>query len=157
MRSTLQLATIAAGVLIATVPAEATVTTVQVSGTVAGTSFIWPTGSQAWTASVATPSFTWDLREGSNEFTYGSVRSGGLFVGTITDVAGVLTGQNLRYTYSSCAPTAPQDGCHDDAGTAATFLVSGGVPEPASWAMMAAGFAAAGVALRRRPIGRVAA
>ncbi len=143
--------------MIAVAPAEATVTTVQVSGIVSGTSFIWPTGLEGWMAPVVTPSFTWDLQEGGNDFSYGSVRSEGLFTGTITDVAGVLTGQNLRYTYSSCAPRTEQDGCHDDAGIAATFLVSGGVPEPASWAMMAAGFAAAGVALRRRPVGRAVA
>ena len=157
MRSTLQLAVLAAGALFGAASADATVFTLQVSGVVSGTRYTWPTGSEAWTAPVATSSFAWDLQEGANSFSYGSVYSTGLFTGTITNLGGVLTGQDLHYTYSSCAPGTPSNGCYNDAATASTFLVSGGVPEPATWAMMAAGFAAAGVALRRRPVGRAMA
>lgn len=55
--------------------------------------------------------------------------------------------------YGSNHTTARQDGIGTlDAtvGTQVTFAIAGGVPEPATWALMIAGFGATGAALRRR-------
>ena len=63
----------------------------------------------------------------------------------------VLTGRDLNYSFQSCPPGVPTVGCRLTTATAVTFAVSGGVPEPATWALMLLGFGGIGLAMRRRP------
>ena len=72
------------------------------------------------------------------------------FSGVINNSGGILTGRDLRVGFrASCAYTL-QPGCvSSDILVASTFGVTGGVPEPGTWAMMLLGFGAIGWAMRR--------
>jgi len=88
-----------------------------------------------------------DLMPGDNAFSYGGYYSTGLITGTINYDNGVLTGRDLLYTYAGCS--GPCAGDHIVA-SAATFVVTGGVPEADTWAMLLVGIGAVGWVLRRR-------
>jgi hypothetical protein len=74
---------------------------------------------------------------------------GALLLGT---ASGTTTGQfNLSFNAASITKVAIAPGSFDDwVGVDNISFTSGVVPEPASWAMMLAGFGAIGCALRRR-------
>lgn len=99
---------------------------------------------------VQSPVFGVDLQQGANMFADGSFYGSGAFSGTIVNDNGVLSGLNLRFGSRTCGPGIPSVGCVEIRGGAASFDVSGGVPEPSTWALLLAGFTATGVALRRR-------
>lgn len=88
-----------------------------------------------------------DLLLGDNPFSYGGYYSTGLITGTINNTNGVLTGRDLTYAYASCSGPCPGDHIY---ATAQSFQVTGGVPEPATWAMLLVGIGAVGWTLRRR-------
>jgi len=149
-------------------PAQAAVYVVGISGTL--------TGSTATTLCTSGPSclpgqsqqsspfgndFTrmlgaLNLAQGDNVFSFGSPYSGGLFNGIISNNNGVLTGRDLSFSFQTCSPGLPTIGCQLTTARAATFAVSGGVPEPATWALMLLGFGAIGTAMRRRRAATVA-
>lgn len=91
------------------------------------------------------------LAEGDTPFTFGSEFSSGVYSGIINNAGGVLTGRNLSFQQSDGgACRLGLIGCSSRIGTAATFNVVGGVPEPTTWALMLLGFGAIGGALRRQ-------
>lgn len=87
-----------------------------------------------------------DLLPGDNPFTYGGFYSGGYITGIINNVDGVLTGRDLAYSYASCSGPCPGDHIY---ATAASFLVTGGVPEPETWATLLTGIGLVGWTMRR--------
>lgn len=142
-------------------PAEAANYVVSISGSVTGTTVTTlcasgpgclpsaQTKSDLYSGSFSKAIGTLDLKEGDNAFSFGSLYSGGLFSGIITNNGGVLTGSNLSFSLQTCSAGAPSVGCQVTTGSARLFAVSGGVPEPATWALMLMGFGAVGSALRR--------
>lgn len=89
-----------------------------------------------------------DLAPGDNPFTFGGYYSTGYIQGIISNNNGYLTGRDLSYSYASCSGACPGDHIF---ASAATFTVIGGVPEPATWAMMLLGFLGIGLAQRLGP------
>jgi len=88
-----------------------------------------------------------DLLQGDNPFAYGTPYGSGYLLGTINNDNGVLTGRDLSYDQGAF--------CHGFCGYdyrayAATFWVTGGVPEPETWATLLVGIGAVAWAMRRR-------
>jgi len=143
-------------------PADAAVYLVGISGSLSGTTTtVLCTGGadcnsansqrvDPFASGFSTVLGTLNLSEGDNSFSFGSPYGSGFFTGIINNAGGVLTGRNLSFSQQSCAPGVPAVGCRINVGSAVTFAVSGGVPEPATWALMLLGFGAIGIALRRR-------
>jgi hypothetical protein len=140
-------------------PASATVYVVGINGSLTGNTLTTmcapgacpsPTQTSAFAADFSTMLGPKDLHEGDNFFTFGSLYSGGLFSGFINNNGGVLSGHGLSFSMQTCSPGVPTVGCQLSTGSAPLFAVSGGVPEPASWALMLIGFGAIGSAMRRR-------
>ena len=90
-----------------------------------------------------------DLSDGENTFNIGGYYAGGVTTFTILKEGDYLFGRNLSFGYKSCSGIPPA-GCYALSASAATFDVAGGVPEPATWAMLVAGFGMVGLGLRRR-------
>lgn len=92
--------------------------------------------------------FSQSLIEGDNFFSQ-LVASRTEYSGIINNSGGILTGRDLNYFRDSGAGCMSV-GCFSEIGHANTFFVTGGIPEPTTWAMMLMGFAAIGVSMRRR-------
>lgn len=88
-----------------------------------------------------------NLEEGANTLDFYDPGRRESFMGTILNNKGSFSGINLTYQFDGCFP-APRTGCVGRNGTAATFYVGGGVPEPATWLTLILGFMAVGGALR---------
>jgi hypothetical protein len=147
--------------LVAT-PASATVYLVGINGGLTGTTLTTmclpgpgclPANAQqssVFNGNFSTMLGPMNLVDGDNPFTSGSIYLGGLFSGIINNSGGVLSGHDLSFSLQTCSPGQPAVGCQVTNGSARLFAVSGGVPEPASWALMLIGFGAIGSAMRRR-------
>lgn len=132
---------------------------VDLSGFISGASTTYTCGTSAQFFCPVTSAYNGtfsvsdrlDLQQGANPF---SIRSGNTnYVGTILNNGGFLSGINLMVD-SVCDRVSgtPFNGCTTISARAATFNVSGGVPEPATWAMMILGLGAAGYMMRRRKV-----
>lgn len=148
--------TAALGAAFLSVPAQATVFVVSIQGTVTGTKetffctgALTPSCLEASSHDFTLPLGTVDLVEGENTLTWGGYRTSGEYKFTIIRNGNSLTGVNLSYNYISCSGSPPP-GCYAIYASAPTFNVTGGVPEPATWAMLLMGFGAMGAGLRRR-------
>lgn len=152
----------ALGLALAATPATASVYVVGISGSMTGTTVTTlcspgpgclPADAQrndAFSGDFSRMLGAINLANGDNPFSFGSIYSGGLFSGIINNDGGVLSGRDLTFSLQTCAPGTPSVGCQVTNGSARLFAVSGGVPEPASWALFLLGFAAVGTAVRRR-------
>jgi hypothetical protein len=105
---------------------------------------------------VAHFSGSWDMGGGGNNVIFygppgssANPHSNGFFAGGYTDVFVPLNLSNgvntIEFIYSGAS-----QGLGDEGWGLERILVTGGVPEPATWALMLSGFGLAGVALRRR-------
>lgn len=112
-----------------------------------------PTLSQSYAATFNQSLLPFDLREGDNAFTYGSLSGIGFYSGIINNTNGVLTGRDLYYSYENPGVRTITVGSSYINASARTFAVNAiaPVPEPATWALMLIGFGAIGTALRRAP------
>ena len=90
------------------------------------------------------------LIEGANAFSFGHPRATGLYTGTILNDHGYLTGSNLWFSFEDSNSRFGGIGARSTFASASSFNVSGGVPEPSTWAMMLLGFGAIGTTLRRK-------
>jgi len=141
-------------------PASATVYVVGINGSLTGNTLttmctpgpgcLSPQQTSAFAGSFDKLLGPMNLVDGDNPFTFGSIYAGGMFSGIISNSGGVLSGRELSFSLQTCSPGMPSVGCQLTNGSARLFAVSGGVPEPASWALMLIGFGAVGSALRRR-------
>jgi hypothetical protein len=141
-----------------TVPAQATIFVVSIQGTVTGTKETFNcTGPQTpscytpYTSGISISLGPVDLIEGANYFSRGGYYSSGETDFTIIRNGNYLTGVDLSYGYKSCSGIPPV-GCYAIYSGAPTFAVTGGVPEPTTWAMVIGGFAMLGAAMRRRQV-----
>jgi len=130
-----------------------TYTIVCVSGSPPGCSGGGPGGQRVdpFVSSFSFSLYTSPLAEGDNPFSYGFEFGAGFYTGIINNSGGTLTGRDLIFTRvdgGSCRQFLI--GCQSVSATATTFNVTGGVPEPSTWAMMLMGFGAVGYSLRRR-------
>jgi len=94
-----------------------------------------------------------DLLPGDNSFTYGGYYSSGYITGTINNDNGLLTGHDLSFSYAACSGACPGDHI---LATAASFRVTGGVPEPGTWATLLLGIGAVAWTARHRQGHRLA-
>jgi len=93
-----------------------------------------------------------DLIQGDNPFTYGGYYSSGYITGTINNNNGLLTGRDLTFSYAACSGPCPGDHIF---ATASSFRVTGGVPEPGTWATLLLGIGAVAWAARRGRMARL--
>jgi len=98
-----------------------------------------------YSASIAQYVGPTDLVQGDNPFSYGGYYTFGLLTGTINNDNGVLTGRDLTFSRASCSGPCPGDHIY---ATASTFRVTGGVPEPETWALLVVGIGAVASTLR---------
>lgn len=151
-------AALLAGLLVLPGAANATVFNVDIFANVSGTDqraacgagqvFPYcPLETIPYQASISRSLGPIDLLPGDNSFTYGGYYSTGLLTGIINNTNGLLTGRNLTYAYAACSGPCPGDHVY---ATAASFLVTGGVPEPGTWVTLLVGIGAVGWAARRR-------
>jgi hypothetical protein len=141
-------------------PASATVYVVGINGSLTGNTLttmctpgpgcLSPQQSSNYSGSFDKLLGPMNLVDGDNVFSFGSIYSGGMFSGIISNNGGMLSGRELSFSMQSCSPGQPGVGCQVTFGSTPLFAVSGGVPEPASWALMLIGFGAIGSAMRRR-------
>ncbi|NJC05394.1 hypothetical protein GGQ97_001187 [Sphingomonas kaistensis] len=150
-------------------PASAALTQLTISGTVMGSQGTimcgpgspvtcltnYPTGvrTESYATSFMQTLLPIDLQQGDNAFSYGALRSGGLFTGIINNNNGVLTGRDLYYSFESNGVRFGTVGSNFITASATSFSVAAvsPVPEPATWALMLVGFLAVGSALRQAP------
>jgi len=92
-----------------------------------------------------------NLAQGDTAFTFGNPRASGLWSGTISNMNGLLTGQNLSFIREDSSCQFGAIGCRVVIASAATFNVVGGIPEPGTWATMLLGFFLLGSVLRHKP------
>lgn len=94
---------------------------------------------------------TMNLAQGDNDFSWGHPRVSGSWSGIINNDDGYLTGRNLQFAYEDSNARFGAIGSSYIFASASTFNVVGGIPEPATWALMLMGFLAVGTALRQAP------
>lgn len=89
--------------------------------------------------------------EGDTFFSGLELQYHSFFSFTINNMNGILTGRDLSINYYSnqCAYGGAIGCILTDGATATAFNVTGGVPEPSTWAMMLLGFGAIGYSMRR--------
>ena len=144
--------------------ASAAVVQLNISGTAVGTqttlvcglgpcSAPSPTLTQSYATTFSQSLLPFDLREGDNAFTYGSLSGIGAYSGIINNSNGVLTGRDLYFSYENPGIRTQTVGSSYITARASTFAVSAiaPVPEPGTWALMLIGFGAIGTAMRRAP------
>lgn len=95
-----------------------------------------------------------NLGQGANPFSYGNPHSSGLWIGTIFNTNGLLTGQDLSFIREDSSCMFGAVGCRVVLASAATFNVIGGIPEPGTWATMLLGFFIVGSVLRKKSLRR---
>lgn len=151
----------AAAAMLCAGQASAEVFNVSISGFFTGTQATFGCGpgtsaycsvSSPFAGYLGTPQFLLDLHPGANAVQVGTPGTIGVFEGTIINTSRALTGLNFTYYSNPCARgSAPTAGCVNiERAFAPVVSVQGGVPEPATWAMMILGLGAAGFAMRRR-------
>lgn len=95
------------------------------------------------------------LEEGLNQLTFGYIFGGGVYNLLVNRSGDLLTGTSVTYDFTSGGVRFGQVGAYEISASARSFNVTGGVPEPRTWAMMLLGFGAMGVSLRRRKVGNL--
>jgi hypothetical protein len=155
------------GLVVAWTPLNAQVFNLSINGTVTGFQSTvmcglgsTPTCFTTYPGGVVTEDFlkAFDLQlypspllEGDTAFSWGDLRSSGLWAGTINNSGGYLTGRDLSFSYETANCRVGGPGCQFAFATASTFDVLGGIPEPGTWATMLLGFFGIGLVIRKIP------
>ena len=124
------------------------------SGSPAGCLSTYPSG---FSYTPFTQSFGYNfgpigLEEGLNQLTFGYLYGAGVYNLLVNRSGDLLTGTSVTYDFSDGGIRFGQVGGYAISASSNSFNVTGGVPEPATWAMMLLGFGAISLSLRRRKL-----